>query len=60
MTSNKQIYIMREFRNDAANHLGIPLPKGRMRFYPLIRFSPKNRCLDRRWRRVFLGAYSGA
>jgi hypothetical protein len=33
MTSNKQIYIMREFRNDAANHLGIPLPKGRMRFY---------------------------
>jgi hypothetical protein len=24
---------MREFRNDAANHLGIPLPKGRMRFY---------------------------
>jgi hypothetical protein len=33
LTSNKQIYIMREFRNDAANHLGIPLPKGRMRFY---------------------------
>lgn len=33
MTSNKQVYIMREFRNSAADHLGIPLPKGRMRFY---------------------------
>ena len=33
MTSNKQIYIMREFRNSAADHLGLPLPKGRMRFY---------------------------
>jgi hypothetical protein len=33
MTSNKQVYIMREFRNSAGDHLGIPLPKGRMRFY---------------------------
>ena len=33
MTSNKQVYIMREFRNSEADHLGIPLPKGRMRFY---------------------------
>jgi hypothetical protein len=33
MTSNKQVYIMREFRNSTADHLGIPLPKGRMRFY---------------------------
>jgi hypothetical protein len=33
MTSNKQVYIMREFRNSVADHLGIPLPKGRMRFY---------------------------
>lgn len=33
LTSNKQVYIMREFRNSAADHLGIPLPKGRMRFY---------------------------
>jgi hypothetical protein len=33
VTSNKQVYIMREFRNSAADHLGIPLPKGRMRFY---------------------------
>ena len=33
MTSNKQVYIMREFRNSEASHLGIPLPKGRMRFY---------------------------
>jgi len=33
MTSNKQVYIMREFRNSTADHLGIPLPKGRLRFY---------------------------
>lgn len=33
MTSNKQIYIMREFRNSEADHLGMPLPRGRMRFY---------------------------
>jgi hypothetical protein len=33
MTSNKQVYIMREFRNSTADHLGLPLPKGRMRFY---------------------------
>jgi len=25
--------VMREFRNSEANHLGIPLPKGRVRFY---------------------------
>jgi len=24
---------MREFMNSASNHLGIPLPKGRLRFY---------------------------
>jgi hypothetical protein len=33
MTSNKQVFIMREFRNAEADHLGIPLPKGRLRFY---------------------------
>lgn len=33
LTSNKQVYIMREFRNSASDHLGIPLPKGRIRFY---------------------------
>jgi len=33
MTSNKQVYIMREFRNSEADHMGMPLPKGRMRFY---------------------------
>lgn len=31
--SNRKIYTMREFVNSAANGLGIPLPKGRMRFY---------------------------
>lgn len=33
VTSNKQVYIMREFRNSEADHLGMPLPRGRMRFY---------------------------
>lgn len=31
--SNAKIWVMREFRNSEANHLGMPLPKGRVRFY---------------------------
>jgi len=31
--SNPKIWVMQEFRNSEANHLGIPLPKGRLRFY---------------------------
>jgi hypothetical protein len=31
--SNTKVYVMREFKNSEANHLGVPLPKGRMRFY---------------------------
>lgn len=31
--SNNKIWVMREFVNSQANHLGIPLPKGRVRFY---------------------------
>jgi hypothetical protein len=31
--SNKKVWIMREFVNSEANHLGLPLPKGRLRFY---------------------------
>jgi len=30
---NSKIWVMREFRNSEANHLGMPLPKGRVRFY---------------------------
>ena len=30
---NTKVAVMREFNNSAANHLGIPLPEGRMRFY---------------------------
>jgi len=30
--SNPKIWVMREFRNSDANHLGMPLPKGRVRF----------------------------
>ena len=26
-------HVMQEFRNDEANHLGMPLPRGRIRFY---------------------------
>jgi hypothetical protein len=31
--SNPKVWVMREFTNSEANHLGIPLPKGRLRFY---------------------------
>jgi hypothetical protein len=31
--SNPKIWVMREFQNSDANHLGMPLPKGRLRFY---------------------------
>jgi len=31
--SNSHVWIMREFANSEANHLGLPLPKGRVRFY---------------------------
>lgn len=30
---NKKVWVMREFKNSQENHLGMPLPKGRMRFY---------------------------
>ena len=32
-TSNKKINVYREFENSERNQLGIPLPKGRVRFY---------------------------
>ncbi len=31
--SNKKVYVYREFKNSQENNLGIPLPKGRVRFY---------------------------
>jgi hypothetical protein len=31
--SNNKVWVMQEFRNSEANHLGLPLPKGRLRFY---------------------------
>jgi hypothetical protein len=31
--SNKKIWVMQEFKNTKENGLGIPLPKGRLRFY---------------------------
>jgi hypothetical protein len=31
--SNPKVWVMREFVNNAANHLGIPLPQGNLRFY---------------------------
>jgi len=31
--SNKKVYVMQEFKNAEANHLGLALPKGRLRFY---------------------------
>ena len=31
--SNPKVWVVREFKNSSENHLGIPLPKGRLRFY---------------------------
>jgi hypothetical protein len=31
--SNPKVWVMRELKNSKENHLGIPLPRGRMRFY---------------------------
>jgi hypothetical protein len=31
--SNPKVWVMREFENSEANRLGIPIPKGRLRFY---------------------------
>ncbi|HKF06752.1 MAG TPA: hypothetical protein VKB49_30825 [Candidatus Sulfotelmatobacter sp.] len=31
--SNPKVWVMREFVNSDTNHLGMPLPKGRVRFY---------------------------
>jgi hypothetical protein len=31
--SNSKVFVMQEFKNSEANHLGIALPKGRLRFY---------------------------
>jgi len=31
--SNPKVWVMQELKNSAANHLGIALPRGRMRFY---------------------------
>jgi hypothetical protein len=31
--SSNKVAIMREFKNSTENHLGMPLPKGRLRFY---------------------------
>ncbi len=30
---NKKVWVMREFKNSEENKLGLPLPKGRLRFY---------------------------
>jgi hypothetical protein len=31
--SNSKVWVMQEFKNSSENHLGIPLPKGIVRFY---------------------------
>ncbi len=31
--SNRKVVVMREFKNSETNHLGMPLPKGKLRFY---------------------------
>lgn len=47
--SNSKVWVMREFVNSQANHLGIPLPAGRVRFYQrdpdggLVEFTGENK-----------------
>jgi hypothetical protein len=31
--SNPKVWVMREFKNSQGNHLGMPLPRGKLRFY---------------------------
>lgn len=31
--SNSKVWVVQEFKNSSENHLGMPLPKGRVRFY---------------------------
>ena len=31
--SNPKVWVMQQFKNSAVNHLGMPLPQGRLRFY---------------------------
>jgi hypothetical protein len=31
--SNPKVWVLREFKNSEVNHLGLPLPKGRVRFF---------------------------
>jgi hypothetical protein len=31
--SNSKVWVMEEFKNSDTNHLGLPLPKGKLRFY---------------------------
>ena len=33
LQSNNKVYVVQEFQNSKANNLGMPLPKGRLRFY---------------------------
>jgi hypothetical protein len=33
LLSNPKVWVMQEFKNTTENHLGMPLPKGRVRFY---------------------------
>ncbi|MGH9523835.1 MAG: DUF4139 domain-containing protein [Terriglobales bacterium] len=33
--NNTKVWVMQEFKNTEQNHLGMPLPKGRLRFYRL-------------------------
>src|SRR5207249_9697591 len=67
-----KVAVMREFKNSEANHLGVPLPKGRIRFYKqdedkqleftgenLIDHTPKDETLRSEERRVGKECRSG-
>lgn len=61
---SKKVWVMREFRNSEDNRLGLPLPKGRMRFYRRdeadgrIEFTGENE-LDHTAKNEWLRIYTG-
>ncbi len=60
--SNTKVWVMREFKNSEANGLGVPLPKGKVRFYrrngPQLEFVGEN-LLDHTAREETVKIYTG-
>jgi hypothetical protein len=63
MLSNPKVWVMQEFKNSKENHLGMPLPMGRVRFYRRdddgqLQFTGENR-IDHTPENELLRLYTG-